>query len=50
VDESLITGEGCPVDKLKGGELASDTVNLNGSIEVVKNPKPKKALLYPLGC
>lgn len=33
VDESPITGESVPVDKGPGAELASGTVNLNGSVE-----------------
>ena len=33
VDESPITGESVPVDKAPGAELASGTVNLNGSVE-----------------
>lgn len=33
VDESSITGESLPIDKHVGSELASGTVNLNGSIE-----------------
>lgn len=33
VDESPITGESVPVDKAVGAELASGTVNLNGSVE-----------------
>ncbi|MCP2014849.1 Cd2+/Zn2+-exporting ATPase [Deinococcus sp. HSC-46F16] len=33
VDESPITGESVPVDKGPGGDLASGTVNLNGSVE-----------------
>lgn len=33
VDESAITGESRPIDKKLGSELASGTVNLNGSIE-----------------
>lgn len=33
VDESPITGESVPVDKALGAELASGTVNLNGSVE-----------------
>lgn len=33
VDESPITGESIPVDKAQGSELASGTVNLNGSVE-----------------
>lgn len=33
VDESSITGESIPIDKARGAELASGTVNLNGSVE-----------------
>ena len=33
VDESPITGESRPIDKAPGAELASGTVNLNGSVE-----------------
>ena len=33
VDESPITGESRPVDKVPGSSVASGTVNLNGSIE-----------------
>ncbi|WP_185974696.1 heavy metal translocating P-type ATPase [Deinococcus detaillensis] len=33
VDESPITGESLPIDKAVGAELASGTVNLNGSVE-----------------
>ncbi len=33
VDESPITGESVPVDKVPGAELASGTVNLNGSVQ-----------------
>lgn len=33
VDESPITGESRPIDKALGAELASGTVNLNGSVE-----------------
>lgn len=33
VDESPITGESAPVDKAPGAELASGTVNLNGSVQ-----------------
>ncbi|GGR66529.1 cation-transporting ATPase [Deinococcus seoulensis] len=33
VDESPITGESVPVDKAPGAELASGTVNLNGSVQ-----------------
>ncbi|GGM04533.1 heavy metal translocating P-type ATPase [Deinococcus aerophilus] len=33
VDESPITGESVPIDKVVGAELASGTVNLNGSVE-----------------
>lgn len=33
VDESPITGESVPIDKTLGSELASGTVNLNGSVE-----------------
>ena len=33
VDESPITGESLPIDKVVGAELASGTVNLNGSVE-----------------
>lgn len=33
VDESPITGESVPVDKAPGTQLASGTVNLNGSVE-----------------
>ncbi|WP_192930760.1 heavy metal translocating P-type ATPase [Deinococcus sp. AJ005] len=33
VDESPITGESLPIDKTVGAELASGTVNLNGSVE-----------------
>ncbi|CAM3926894.1 heavy metal translocating P-type ATPase [Deinococcus frigens] len=33
VDESPITGESLPIDKAMGAELASGTINLNGSVE-----------------
>ncbi len=35
VDESPITGESRPVDKVVGNELSSGTVNLSGSVEAV---------------
>jgi Cd2+/Zn2+-exporting ATPase len=50
VDESPITGESVPVDKVPGAELASGTVNLNGSVEAeVVRPAGESTLARLVG-
>ncbi|GGL16127.1 heavy metal translocating P-type ATPase [Deinococcus radiotolerans] len=50
VDESPITGESVPVDKARGAELASGTVNLNGSVEAeVLRPAGESTLARLVG-
>lgn len=50
VDESPITGESVPVDKAPGAELASGTVNLNGSVEAeVVRPAGESTLARLVG-
>ncbi|ADY26431.1 heavy metal translocating P-type ATPase [Deinococcus proteolyticus MRP] len=50
VDESPITGESRPVDKAVGAELASGTVNLNGSVEAeVLRPAGESTLARLVG-
>ncbi len=50
VDESPITGESRPVDKAVGAELASGTVNLNGSVEAeVVRPAGESTLARLVG-
>ncbi|WP_167757839.1 heavy metal translocating P-type ATPase [Deinococcus fonticola] len=50
VDESPITGESVPIDKTTGSELASGTVNLNGSVEAeVTRPAGESTLARLVG-
>lgn len=50
VDESPITGESVPIDKALGSELASGTVNLNGSVEAeVVRPAGESTLARLVG-
>lgn len=50
VDESPITGESVPIDKTLGSELASGTVNLNGSVEAeVVRPAGESTLARLVG-
>ncbi|WP_291426442.1 cation-translocating P-type ATPase [Deinococcus sp.] len=50
VDESPITGESRPIDKAPGAELASGTVNLNGSVEAeVIRPAGESTLARLIG-
>lgn len=50
VDESPITGESVPIDKVLGSELASGTVNLNGSVEAeVVRPAGESTLARLVG-
>lgn len=50
VDESPITGESVPIDKTQGSELASGTVNLNGSVEAeVTRPAGESTLARLVG-
>ncbi|GAA5504160.1 zinc-transporting ATPase [Deinococcus xinjiangensis] len=50
VDESPITGESVPIDKPIGADLASGTVNLNGSVEAeVVRPAGESTLARLVG-
>lgn len=50
VDESPITGESVPIDKAPGSDLASGTVNLNGSVEAqVLRPAGESTLARLVG-
>ena len=50
VDESPITGESLPIDKQPGSELASGTVNLNGSVDAeVIRPAGESTLARLIG-
>ena len=50
VDESTITGESLPIDKQPGSELASGTVNLNGSVDAeVIRPAGESTLARLIG-
>ena len=50
VDESPITGESVPIDKTLGSDLASGTVNLNGSVEAeVVRPAGESTLARLVG-
>lgn len=45
VDESMVTGESLPVDKIQGSAVIGGTVNLNGLLEILVRATGKKTLL-----
>ena len=45
VDESMVTGESFPVDKVSGSTVIAGTVNLNGFLEILVRATGKKTLL-----
>lgn len=45
VDESMLTGESLPIEKIKGDKVFGATINMDGVIKVVVNKKSEETIL-----